>query len=295
MASRPATVGVVAPPTSGQVLSNSFVSSVGWVKPGDAYPFTLTIDNYDAHPGARRDGHPHRTRLDHAQRSRRRRRRRIGERQHPHLERGHDRRADRHHAGHEVARSRGQGRQQRRGPADRLEGPLDRRGADHDGGWRNAGFERPQPRPEGDPAVRRLSRPRATATARSPSSPSTTSSARTTTRPAPRAHSTGRSTTPPTRGRPTTSTKRCRMGSYSRTGAFPATGSLPRTGPTREGFAFSHSPDVGEPEHVPRHDRMQRPSGRPLPNALPQADRKRLVPAAGHRPITTATTRTARR
>ncbi len=42
-------VGVVAPPT-GPILENSFVSSVGWVKPGDAYPFTLTVANYGVTP-----------------------------------------------------------------------------------------------------------------------------------------------------------------------------------------------------------------------------------------------------
>ena len=51
-------VGVVAPPT-GPILENSFVSSVGWVKPGDAYPFTLTVPNYgvDADPQLGRDAH----------------------------------------------------------------------------------------------------------------------------------------------------------------------------------------------------------------------------------------------
>ena len=35
---------------SGPVLENSFVSSVGWVKPGERYPFTLRVRNYGAEP-----------------------------------------------------------------------------------------------------------------------------------------------------------------------------------------------------------------------------------------------------
>ena len=42
-------VPVLAAPT-GPVLENSFVSSVGWVKPGDSYPFTLRIKNFGATP-----------------------------------------------------------------------------------------------------------------------------------------------------------------------------------------------------------------------------------------------------
>ena len=42
-------VNLIAPPT-GPVIENSFVSSVGWVKPGDKYPFTLTVANYGATP-----------------------------------------------------------------------------------------------------------------------------------------------------------------------------------------------------------------------------------------------------
>ena len=47
-----ATVSV--PPTE-PVLENSFVSSVGWVKPGEAYPFTVRVKNFRAAPvtGAR--------------------------------------------------------------------------------------------------------------------------------------------------------------------------------------------------------------------------------------------------
>src|ERR1044072_8185086 len=39
-----------APLPTGPVLENSFVSSVGWVKPGDTYPFTLRVKNYGAAP-----------------------------------------------------------------------------------------------------------------------------------------------------------------------------------------------------------------------------------------------------
>ncbi len=41
---------VGAAPTSGVVLQNSFVSSVGWVKPGETYPFVLKVLNYDMTP-----------------------------------------------------------------------------------------------------------------------------------------------------------------------------------------------------------------------------------------------------
>jgi M6 family metalloprotease-like protein len=41
--------GAATLPT-GPVLENSFVSSVGWVKPGDKYPFTLRAKNYGATP-----------------------------------------------------------------------------------------------------------------------------------------------------------------------------------------------------------------------------------------------------
>jgi immune inhibitor A len=40
-------VRLEAPP-SGPVLEDSFVSSVGWVKPGQRYPFTLRVRNYGA-------------------------------------------------------------------------------------------------------------------------------------------------------------------------------------------------------------------------------------------------------
>src|SRR4051812_27154714 len=40
---------VVAPP-NGLVLQNSFVSSKGWVKPGDTYPFRLIVKNFGAAP-----------------------------------------------------------------------------------------------------------------------------------------------------------------------------------------------------------------------------------------------------
>jgi hypothetical protein len=43
-------IAVGAAPTSGVVLQNTFVSSVGWVKPGDKYPFVLSILNYDPTP-----------------------------------------------------------------------------------------------------------------------------------------------------------------------------------------------------------------------------------------------------
>ena len=34
----------------GPVLENDFVSSKGWVKPGETYPFTLRVLNYGATP-----------------------------------------------------------------------------------------------------------------------------------------------------------------------------------------------------------------------------------------------------
>src|SRR5262245_17289154 len=43
-----ALVVLAAPPTAsaaGLELTNSFVSSTGWVKPGDSYPFTLRVRN----------------------------------------------------------------------------------------------------------------------------------------------------------------------------------------------------------------------------------------------------------
>jgi hypothetical protein len=39
----PAGVVRLAAPPSGPVLENSFVSSVGWGKPGERYPFTLRV------------------------------------------------------------------------------------------------------------------------------------------------------------------------------------------------------------------------------------------------------------
>jgi len=44
-------VGLVTPPT-GLVLGNSFVSSVGWVKPGDTYPARVFVKNYTTSPAA---------------------------------------------------------------------------------------------------------------------------------------------------------------------------------------------------------------------------------------------------
>jgi immune inhibitor A len=46
----PAGVVRLEAPPSGPVLENSFVSSVGWVKPGQPYPFTLRVRNYGAEP-----------------------------------------------------------------------------------------------------------------------------------------------------------------------------------------------------------------------------------------------------
>src|SRR4051794_37605761 len=46
---RAAQAAVVATP-SGPVLENSFVSSKGWVKPGDTYPFRLIVKNFGAAP-----------------------------------------------------------------------------------------------------------------------------------------------------------------------------------------------------------------------------------------------------
>ncbi|HEX4743071.1 MAG TPA: PKD domain-containing protein [Candidatus Limnocylindria bacterium] len=40
---------VLAPPT-GPVIENSFVSAVGWVKPGEAYPFRVFVKNYGTSP-----------------------------------------------------------------------------------------------------------------------------------------------------------------------------------------------------------------------------------------------------
>src|SRR5688500_3607017 len=40
---------VLAPP-SGPVVENSFVSAVGWVKPGEAYPFRVLVKNYGTTP-----------------------------------------------------------------------------------------------------------------------------------------------------------------------------------------------------------------------------------------------------
>jgi len=45
------TATVSATPTE-PVLENSFVSSLGWVKPGDAYPFTIRVKNFQPQPVA---------------------------------------------------------------------------------------------------------------------------------------------------------------------------------------------------------------------------------------------------
>ena len=36
------------------MLENSFVSSLGWVKPGDAYPFTVRVKNFRPTPSPAR-------------------------------------------------------------------------------------------------------------------------------------------------------------------------------------------------------------------------------------------------
>jgi immune inhibitor A len=46
----PAGVVRLEAPPGGPVLENSFVSSVGWVKPGERYPFTLRVRNYGSAP-----------------------------------------------------------------------------------------------------------------------------------------------------------------------------------------------------------------------------------------------------
>jgi immune inhibitor A len=48
----PAGTATVSAPPSGPVLENSFVSSLGWVKPGQEYPFTLRVKNYQPTPVA---------------------------------------------------------------------------------------------------------------------------------------------------------------------------------------------------------------------------------------------------
>ena len=111
----PPTASPPAPPPSPPrpdepVLENSFVSSKGWVKPGETYPFTVRVRNYTDAPF---DGpHRHRQRAgrdDAAQRAQLHRRRSRRGRRRP--------------------RARGQGRHARAGPADRLEGPLQHRHA----------------------------------------------------------------------------------------------------------------------------------------------------------------------
>jgi M6 family metalloprotease-like protein len=46
----PAGAVTVADPPAGPALENDFVSSKGWVKPGETYPFTLRVLNYGAAP-----------------------------------------------------------------------------------------------------------------------------------------------------------------------------------------------------------------------------------------------------
>src|SRR3954467_2319455 len=47
---RQANQAQVVNPPAGLVLENSFVSSKGWVKPGETYPFRLTVENFGAAP-----------------------------------------------------------------------------------------------------------------------------------------------------------------------------------------------------------------------------------------------------
>ena len=106
-----------SPPPDGPVLENSFVSSPGWVKPGETTRSRCAVKNYDATPRQRR------------RRSRSRRPdgttlagdRDLGRRPIP--------AATADGPGVALEGGRGEGRHARPGPADRLEGPLHRRDA----------------------------------------------------------------------------------------------------------------------------------------------------------------------
>ena len=238
-------------PPTGPVLENSFVSSVGWVKPGDTYPFTLRVKNYGATPAGGRRRHPDRTA------TRPRSPTRTGPaaavtiaRRHPDLERRHRSRHSGTDPGAAVAGRRGDRRQPRPGPAGRLEEPLHHGTLTYTGG-RHAGHRRRSHGPKVIPPDGRLSTPPATATGRSPSSRSTSSTARTT-RPHTGEHARRRrSTTRRTRARRSTSTRRCPTGSSSRTAPCPSAGIATR-GLGRTARA-STSPDARhQPEHLSR-------------------------------------------
>ena len=102
---------------------------------GRDVPVHAARANYKDVAGRRRRGHDQRAGRDHAARRR-------------HLGRRPDPGGDRGRAGRRLEGVRGEGRHARAGSRDRLEGPLDRRHARR--------RHRDQPRPEGDPARRRL-------------------------------------------------------------------------------------------------------------------------------------------
>ena len=115
-------------PATSLLLENNFTSDVGWVKPGDAYPFRVLVRNYTTSRRRERQGddpgrptaRPSRSvspqdRVEHRQYHRR----------DDHLERRQ--RAGRRPGGpvRQDARRRGQGRRRSARTRDRLEEPLD--------------------------------------------------------------------------------------------------------------------------------------------------------------------------
>ena len=148
-------------PTS-RCSRTDFVSSMGWVKPGETYPFTLRVINYGATPltGAQVTlTAPDGTTLD----------------QRADWDAGTSPPRRRRHAGHEGEGVRGHGRHARPGPADRLEEPLEHGDAHL---RRRRGRRDTRHGPKVIPPTA-ATRPRATATARSRSSRSTTPTAST--------------------------------------------------------------------------------------------------------------------
>ena len=196
--------GHVSAAPDGPVLENDFVSSKGWVKPGETYPFTLRVLNYGATPlaGAR------------VTVTRARRHELRGPSTGP------------------CRPSRPQAPTARPGAQFKVvEARADTLAQDPEIVWKNLSSTatltyRRRPRCR-SPRARRSSRraaatrPRATATARSRSSRSTTATASTRRR-RPRPSSRARSTTRRTRARRSTSTRRSPTASCSRTATVPS-------------------------------------------------------------------------
>ncbi len=136
----PAGTATVTATPAEPVLENSFVSSVGWVKPGEAYPFTVRVKNFQPSPvtGARVTiAAPDGTTVAN-----------------PTWDAGSIPAATEDGPGVAEHVFEAKADAPRPGPADRLEGPLEPRRRSPTTAA-TAGRVA-QPRPEGDPAVGRL-------------------------------------------------------------------------------------------------------------------------------------------